>query len=80
MRPTLTICAALLAASMLPAKACEDVPGVQASFVEPAVVAALAADQPAATAIDLSAATEKKPVKKVGKKKKEKVEYMRSAS
>jgi len=78
MRLTLTICAMLMAAAV-PVKACEDVPGVQASFVEPAMIAALAADQPAA-AIDLSAATDKKPAKKVAKKKKEKVEYMRSAS
>jgi hypothetical protein len=79
MRLTLTICAMLMAAAV-PVKACEDMPGVQASFVEPALIAALAADQPAAAAIDLSAATDKKPAKKVMKKKKEKVEYMRSAS
>lgn len=80
MRLTLTICAVLMVAA-LPAKACEDVAGINASVVEPAVIAALAAGQTAATAIDLSAATDKKPAKKVvKKKKKEKVEYMRSAS
>jgi hypothetical protein len=68
MRFCLTICAAaLLAASALPAKACEDVPAVQASV-------------PVVSATDLSAATAKKPAKKVAKRKKEKVEYMRIAN
>jgi hypothetical protein len=81
MRSTLTICFGLMLMT-LPAHACEDIPGAQASVVQAsdiqASVAQVNAAQPAST--DLSAATARKPAKKVAKKKKEKVEYMRIAN
>lgn len=69
------ICAAAMLVAAMPAQACERY--VQASAAEMIVAEVPVAVAPA---IDLSAATAKKPAKKTAKKTKEKVEYMRAAN